>query len=278
MEQIGKNVYIEESYPGVTLGVLTLPKGVLMIDAPFRSEDTQSWRGKLGNLEGGVDKLLVLLDPHIDRILGVQAMGCNTLSHELAVEILHNRSGTIRAQDLDVGADFDLYEQPTNIHWAIPKMTYTDKVLIYWDEHPVKVTHQPGSHLAASWVQFAANKVIFIGDSVVLNQPPFIGWSDLDLWIAALQYLRSDAFKGYKIVAGRDGLVNRRAIGKMITFLTRTKKIVAELSLQGAQIDRIRSAAGGLLKNYNYEKDHSDFYLTRLSMGIEKYLHRHQGH
>lgn len=277
MEQIGKNVFIEEGYPGVTLGVLTLPKGVMMIDAPFRNEDVQSWRGKLGNLEGGVDKLLVILDTHIDRMLGVQAMGCNTLCHERSVEILQNRSGTIRAQDLDAGSDFDKYDQPTNIHWAIPKMTYTDEVLIYWDDEPVRIIHQPGAHMAASWVQFDASKVIFIGDSVVLNQPPFMGWSDLNLWIDALQFLRSDTFKGYKIVAGRDGLVNKRAIGKMVTFLSRVKKIVEDLSSRSLKIDEIRTAALRLLKNYNYNQDRSYTYLNRLTSELENYINRHRG-
>lgn len=277
MEKIGKSVYIEESYPGVTLGVLALPKGVMMIDAPFRHEDVQSWRGKLGNIEGGVEKLLVILDTHIDRMLGVPAMGCNTLCHETSIEILQSRSGTIRAQDLGAGSDFEKYDQPTNIQWAIPKMTYTDQVLIYWDDDPIRIIHQPGSHVASSWVQFDADKVIFIGDSVILNQPPFIGWSDLNRWIEALQFLRSETFKGYKIVAGRDGLVNRRAIGKMITFLMKVDKIVQELFLNGAGIEDIRSAASNLLKYFDFDQDRTNFYLNRLALGIENYLHRHCG-
>ena len=277
MEQIAKNVYIEGSYPGVTLGVITLPKGVVMIDAPFRKADVQSWRGKIGNLEGGVEKLLVILDTHIDRTLGMQAMGCTTLCHQTSVEILQNRPATIRAQDLEGCSDFDKYDQSSNIQWVLPKMNYSNQVFIYWDDEPIRITHQPGSHLAASWVKFDANKVIFVGDSVILNQPPFIGWSDLDPWIEALQLLRSDTFRGYKIVTGRDGLINKRAIGKMITFLMKVKENVEELSSRNARIDDIRSAAANLLKNFDFDLNRSHLYLDRLTLGLENYLHQHRG-
>ena len=275
MEQIGENVYIEEDYPGVTLGVITLPEGVLMIDAPFRSEDVNSWRGKLGNLGGGVEKLLVILDTHVDRMLGIQAMGFTTLCHEESVEILHARSSTIRPQDLDSVSDLEIYDQPTNIQWAIPKMTYAKQTWIHWDVDPIKVVHRPGAHISASWVQYEANKVIFVGDSVMSNQPPFIGWSQLDLWIEELNWLRSEAFKGYKIVAGREGVVNRRAIGKTITFLTKVQKMMQDLSLSGGKMDDIRSVSSHLLKNYDFEPDLLKCYSNRLVSGLENYHCRH---
>ena len=34
MDSINKQVYIEEQYPGVTLGVIDHPRGLIQIDAP----------------------------------------------------------------------------------------------------------------------------------------------------------------------------------------------------------------------------------------------------
>jgi hypothetical protein len=44
MEEIAKNVYIEDKYPGVTLGVISQPRGLIQIDAPPSPEDGRSWR------------------------------------------------------------------------------------------------------------------------------------------------------------------------------------------------------------------------------------------
>ena len=73
MQEIVPNVYIETGYAGVTLGAINWPHGLVLIDAPFRPEDTRSWRSALLNLGGGVDRVLVQLDAHPDRTLGATA-------------------------------------------------------------------------------------------------------------------------------------------------------------------------------------------------------------
>ena len=47
MQTIAKDVYIENGYPGVTLGVISLPHGLLQIDAPPSPEDARTWRAAL---------------------------------------------------------------------------------------------------------------------------------------------------------------------------------------------------------------------------------------
>ena len=50
MQEIIKNVYIEDQFPGVTLGVIVTPRGLIQIDAPPSPEDARSWRAALMNL------------------------------------------------------------------------------------------------------------------------------------------------------------------------------------------------------------------------------------
>ena len=75
MQELAPHVYIETGYAGVTLGAINWAHGLILIDAPFRAEDTRSWRSNLLNLGGGVDRLLVNLDAHFDRTLGARAHG-----------------------------------------------------------------------------------------------------------------------------------------------------------------------------------------------------------
>ena len=73
MQVITDNIQIEDRFPGVTLGVIVMPRGLIQIDAPPSPEDARSWRASLMNLGGGIERVLVNLDAHPDRTLGAGA-------------------------------------------------------------------------------------------------------------------------------------------------------------------------------------------------------------
>ena len=58
MQQIGKGIFFENSYLGVTLGALVYPQGIMLIDAPLRAEDARLWRSTLVNQRGGPNRML----------------------------------------------------------------------------------------------------------------------------------------------------------------------------------------------------------------------------
>lgn len=274
MEEIANNIYIDRSYPGVVLGVLKLKHGLLMVDTPFRVKDQHSWRAKAANLGGGVDKLLVMLDTHLDRTLGIHAMEYSVLGHKNAVKILNSRSTTARAQDIQAGADWEHYELPLTIQWDLPDMTFSKEVFIYWDNEPIKVSHQPGGHWAGSWLIYEAEKVVFVGDSVVLEQPPFLAWSNIDLWLEELTWLQSDSFKGYTIISGRNGIIRSESIGDLINFLTKTKKIVEDLSHKDDLINEITMVIPDLMDKFDYNHTLNELYKNRLMWGLAQYVQR----
>ena len=47
MDEIANNVYIEDQFLGVTLGVISQPRGLIQIDAPPSPEDGRSWRAAM---------------------------------------------------------------------------------------------------------------------------------------------------------------------------------------------------------------------------------------
>jgi glyoxylase-like metal-dependent hydrolase (beta-lactamase superfamily II) len=275
MEAIGKNVYLESGNPGVVLGVLKSDHGLLMIDAPFRLEDQRTWRSYLINLGGGVDKLLVMLDTHIDRTLGIRAMESNVLGHENSVEILNNRPTSARGQDIDAGADWEPFDLPANIRWVVPDMTYSDTLSVYWDEHPVVLRHRPGAHTAGTWLQYDVEKILFVGDSVVLHQPPFLAWSDLNIWLEELELLGSETYKDYKIVSGRNGVLKLRSIEKMREFLVDVKEVVEKVASKDGSVDALLAEVPALLKGLSFNKSLTQLYHNRLAWGLEQYYKRH---
>jgi len=275
MEEIANHIFIESRCCGVVLAVLKLKDGLIIVDAPFKPEDQQNWRAKLKEFRGANKRLLVMLDTHIDRTLGIRALETNVLGHANAVEIMRERPTTARGQDNDAGADWEPFDLPANIRWAIPDMTYSKRVTIHWDDQPVEITHHFGSHLAGSWLQVPAEKIIFIGDSIVLGQPPFLAWSDLDQWLLDLAWLGSDEFKGYQIISGRNGLVKKNAIEKMVKLLSQIKIVVDDLAGENNRIVEIIKVVPSLLKKFTYDKTCQEQYENRLIWGLDQYLKRH---
>ena len=81
MQAIARDVYLENQYLGVTLGVINLSHGLIQIDAPLTPEDGRAWRAALLNLGGSAERLLINLDAHPDRTLGIRAMDCTVIAH-----------------------------------------------------------------------------------------------------------------------------------------------------------------------------------------------------
>src|SRR5512137_766112 len=107
MQAIAKDIYIENDYPGVTLGIISLEHGLLQIDAPPSPEDARMWRAAMLNLGGGPERLLINLDAHPDRTLGARAMDCSVIAHETTAQVFRSRPNTFKAQGDETGADWE---------------------------------------------------------------------------------------------------------------------------------------------------------------------------
>jgi glyoxylase-like metal-dependent hydrolase (beta-lactamase superfamily II) len=212
MQEIVKNIYIEDQYPGVTLGVIVTPRGLIQIDAPPSPEDARSWRAALMSLGGGMERVLVNMDAHPDRTLGARSMDCTVIAHEKIAQIFRTRPGTFKAQGEETGADWEAIPGLGSVRWAPPEISFSSQMSLHWGSSPVLLEHRPGPSNGSIWVHVPEEKVIFIGDSVLKNQPPFLAGSNLKAWLESLNMLQDAAYKGYTFISSRGGVVTTSAI------------------------------------------------------------------
>ena len=132
-----------------------------------------------------------------------------------------------------------------------------------------------GAHFAGAWLRYDAQKVIFVGDSVVLNQPTFFAKADLTTWIEDLEWLGSDRFKNFKIISGRNGLIQSSSIRTMSALLNEAKERIDELAEEEMPLVNVPELAAHLLKKINYDSQLRDRYYLRLTRGLEQYIRRH---
>lgn len=219
MQEITKNIYIEDQFLGVTLGVIVTPRGLIQIDAPPSPEDARSWRASLMNLGGGIDRLLINLDAHPDRTLGARAMDCTVAAHEKTALIFRTRPSTFKAQGEETGADWESIPGLGSVRWAPPEISFLDQMSLHWGSSPVLLESHAGPSNGSIWVRMPTEKVVFVGDTVMKNQPPFLAGSNLKAWLESLNLLMEPDFKGYTFISSRGGVVTTAAIKAQYDFL-----------------------------------------------------------
>lgn len=275
MQELANHVYIETGYPGVTLGAINWAHGLVLIDAPFRPEDARSWRSALLNLGGGVDRLLVNLDAHFDRTLGVRAMDCVVVGHEKMAEIFRNRPVTFKTQGTETGAEWELYNGLGSIRWVPPEITFTERLLIHWDESPLSLESHPGPSTGAIWAVLPEQRIAFVGDALVPDQPPYLASANLPAWLNTLRPLLTPAYQDYLLISGRGGPVAHQQVRRQIAHLEKLNSLLEELAQQKAPAAETAGIVAPLMKDFDIPVQREMQYRQRMQYGVYHYYVRH---
>lgn len=274
MQAITNQVYIEEQFSGVTLGVIALPHGLIQIDAPPASEDGRAWRAELLNLNSGVERLLINLDGHPDRTLGARAMDCTIIAHEKTAETFRNRPNTFKAQGEETGSDWEAVLGMGSVRWAPPEISFTAKMSIEWSNFPVLLEHHPGPTAGSCWVILPEPKIVFVGDLVVENQPPFLANANLNSWINSLDHLITE-FQDFTVISGRSGIVSPETITHQKDLIVKIKEEIENLAAKSAGTEAINNLVQKLIAEYPVSPERQKQYLQRLTHGLQHYYYRH---
>ena len=275
MQAITDSIQIEDQFPGVTLGVIVTPRGLIQIDAPPSPEDARSWRAALMNLGGGMERVLINLDAHPDRTLGARAMDCTVIAHEKTAQTFRSRPTTFKAQGEETGADWESIAGLGSVRWAPPEISFAVQMTLHWADFPVILEHHPGPANGAIWVILPDEKVVFIGDAVTKNQPPFLANANFPAWMEGVNLLLSPTFKGYTVISSRGGVVNTNAIKNQLEFLKHARDKLDKLVVKKPKPSSIEKLVESLLSWFKTPAARHKQYAQRLRYGIHHYNTRH---
>lgn len=275
MKEIASGIYIEDSFPGVLLGAVIMPKGTLMIDSPPRPDDGRSWQAALRSMGTGTSRLLLNLDSHPDRTLGNRAMDSTVLAHERTVAIFENRSAIFKAQIQESGSEWENCSGLSGIRWLTPNLFYTDHTVINWSDDEILIEHHPGPEPGASWVVVPSREIVFVGDAVVIDQPPFLENADIPTWLDTLEVLGSNEYKNYTIISGRGGEVLESHIREQKRFLRDVQKRIERLGRREVDPEETEKLVPKLLPSFDFPDKYQTIYSQRLRYGLYHYYVNH---
>ncbi len=274
MQELAHGIYIENAYPGVTLGALVLSHGTILIDAPLRAEDARSWKAALLGLGGNFNRLLVNLDSHTDRTLGARAMECTIIAHQKTAQIFRGRPSVFKGQNAESGSEWETQNETVGTRWAVPDITFTQKVSLYWGPPDVVLEHRPGPTPGSIWVSVPAVKIVFVGDAVLPHQPPFLASADIPAWVETLDALVK-GYRDFTVISGRSGIVPAEAVKAQQHHLKNILKGMERLARRNASADETVNLISGLLADLTFSPKLEDQFTQRYHHGLYQYYAHH---
>lgn len=272
MKEITPDVFVETNFEGTTVGAIRSAEGVVMIDIPLANKDIQSWQSTCARTSSGSKRIVVLLDEHPDRTAGAKLIRCPIIMHSKSAKILSSRPSAIKMQGLETGAIWETIPEICTIEWPRPEITFTSMIAINWREQPILVEHHPGPTPGSSWVIVPDQKIVFIGDAVTPDQPPFLSSAEIESWIEALYILRSSQFKDYMMISGRAELVTKEDIHQSHKFLKKAQRTFVKLNSQTADLTNIQKSSASFIDDFKPKnRSEKELFLTRLAYGFAKY-------
>ena len=275
MKQIAENIIIETEYTGVTLGAIIQPDRVIYIDAPLLPEHARLWR-IAATARKKIPQQVILLDANHDRTIGSRFLECTIIAHEETHNIYQSRPVTFKPISQNSGTEWEKLHIQNGFRWIYPELVFSQRLDLHQSDLHIDLQYHPGPSYGSTWVEIPARKVIFVGDTVVSNQVPFLHTAEIGPWLQALDELETKCDEGNLIIGGRNGLIEKADIQTMKAFLNRTQKCLTEYAACDETDDRIDSLIalldiGSFFKIKNERKGEM---IERLSYGLHHYFRR----
>ncbi len=150
---------------------------------------------------------------------------------------------------METGAAWETYGDAIGMRWASPDITFTERMSLHWGVPEVVLEHHPGPTPGSIWVILSSAKTVFVGDAVVVNQPPFLAQAELTAWLESLDLLIKN-YSDYTIVSGRGGLAQIEDVRnqrKMLKDILHTmEQLATKNAAPEATQEMVGSTAGSL--------------------------------
>ncbi len=274
MKEIVKNIYMEDAYPGVMLVAIVREEGTFLIDSPLRPDDGRSWQSVIYGIGKSPNKLLVNLDSHPDRMLGDRAMECTVIAQAQTHEIAKDRSTIFKSQNFEYGAEWEICGGLSGIRWQYPHLFFSKHLILNW-ENEIIMEHHPGPEMGASWVIVPNEKLVFVGDAVMVDEPPYLAFADIPLWIENLELLLSKEYDGYRIFSSRSGEVKQEQIKEFRNYLKDIHKRIEKLAKKDVDSEETEKLVSRFMPKEVEDQTFEALFTKRLKVGLYEYYLNH---
>ena len=242
-QPVAGNVHMLEGAGG-NIGVSVGPDGILIVDDQF-APLVPKIRAALGKLTKGKDKTpeyVLNTHWHFDHTGGNADFG----REGTIVAHTHVRTRLMNGQGL-VGMKI-----PPAPKEALPTITYTQGMSLFFNGEEVQLTHLPTGHTDGdTLVYFTNSNVLHMGDQFTRDFFPFIDMESggsLDGYMRNVERVLHTLPVGAKIIPGHGALATREDLERFATMLRESVDLVKGKLAAGKTLDQVK--AEGMPEKY----------------------------
>jgi len=253
---------------------LLFSKDTVLVDAPLKPDEARAWLSDVHKAGAKPRRLAINLDSHPDRTLGTQTLDAQVLAHRDVVRQIRRRAAIFKALKQESGAEWEETPGLSGLRWILPRLTFSENMTLFFDKRELRLEYHPGPSPGACWLRSPTDKVVFVGDALVIGEPPFLAQADIRAWLKQLDLLSSKEFKDYTIVAGRGGKATAKDINAMRRFLNDVEVRLKSLAKRKTATVEIEKLASKLTGKFKGSAKRQTLYTQRLRHGMQAYFIR----
>jgi glyoxylase-like metal-dependent hydrolase (beta-lactamase superfamily II) len=272
VEQLAPGVYVETGFRRVNVGAILTEDGFVLIDTPPYPEEARRW---LTMLRKEADKPILAIintDCHRDRVLGNCWFDARVIvAHEDTIAQMRNLPAAFLEMAIESLAA-DLPERSTfaSVQLHIPTVGFTRRMQLRYGEWSIPLLAMPGPTAGSLWVHLPDQRILFAGDTVIVNQHPYISSSYTKNWLDGLTMLRRNRFPADQIVPGRGLLVNKSATEPISNYLRLVRRRVYSLYRAGRPRAETSTLVPELMALFPYREDEEERIQRRIKGGLDR--------
>jgi cyclase len=271
MREIAEGVVVSTDFRRLTVGAIATGKGIVCIDVPPYPRDARLWRSLLMERFKQPIKMVILTDAHPDRLLGLYwyEEACIVAQTESCQLIRSLPTGIVDQVADAISTNSDERSSFIGVRLRYPRVTFSQQMTAYVENVGIPLMAMPGPTPGNLWLHLPDDRLVFTGDSVVVNDAPYMTNTHSKDWLNSLTMLRRPRFAVDVVVPGRGPLVDKEASLPISEFLRYLRRRVQSLIRSGRPRTDIEDVIPDVLAHTPYAPADHTLIEGRIRAGME---------
>ena len=273
MNKIASNVYGSTEYPGVNVGFIVMPSGVIAIDAPTLPQDARAWRQQIMEITDDPILYIVLTDGHPDRLLSAALLEAPIVATRAAYDRAFAYTDGFWRGVVEgwVRRYPEAADELMGTRGTLPEIMFTTDLTLRKGGMDVTITRVAGAAPGSAWLRLPEQDVLFAGDTIVVGSPPIMAAApDTKSWLNTLTSLRRTRFVETIIVPGRGPVCDQTGTRLLSDYIVRARRRVRSLLALGQARADMATLVPEMMALYPVSNDESEFAQRYVKAGLDR--------
>jgi cyclase len=228
IREISPNVFIETDLHGANVAFIVTGEGVILIDTPMLPNQARFWLSEIKKRTDQEILYIINTDHHRAHVIGDQFFPTATvIAHEHAWKEMKSYGDSFRARLINMYRDRipeAVAEWKQHLEIIKPEITFTGRTILYKGDKELHLIPVGGHTPATSVILLPNEKLLFTGDVVITDRPPFLSQGNTKEWLEALTYLRKLNYD--VLIPGHGEPTGKEATENMSNYLRMVRRQV----------------------------------------------------